>query len=139
VEYQAMNQADLVRRFFRAASRYSNPLWPDDVALAGNVMTKEANNSPDFARMSCGRDAVFRHFHFGDASEREEQLDQIFRGIFGSLAQDMADGSGDGSVEQDVSGLHSGEIHAHCLSWLKGSHDSPRIKLWASRPPNANL
>jgi hypothetical protein len=41
-------------------------------------------------------------------------------------------------VEQDVSGLQSGEIHAHCLSRLKGCHNSPHIELWACCPPIAN-
>jgi hypothetical protein len=72
------------------------------------MVTKEVNNSPDLASVSRSRDAVFRHFDFGDASEREKQLDQIFRGTFGSFAEDVADSSGYSRVEQDVSGLHSG-------------------------------
>jgi hypothetical protein len=73
--------------------------------------------------VSRSRDAVFRHFDLGDSSEGEEQLDQILRRILGSLAHDVADRGGYGRVEQDASGLHSGEIHAHCLSRLKGSHN----------------
>jgi hypothetical protein len=101
-------------------------------------VTKRAINSQDFVRASRSRDAVFRHFDLGDSSEREEQLDQIFWRILGSLPHDVADRGGYGRVEQDASGLQSGEIHAHSLSRLKGSHDSPRIKLCAYRPPIAN-
>ena len=68
-------------------------------------MTKEAINSPDFVRVSRSRDPVFRDFDLGDSTKRKEQLDQIFRGIFGSLAQDVADRGGHGRVEQDISGL----------------------------------
>jgi hypothetical protein len=87
------------------------------------MVTKEANNSPDSSRVSCGRDPVFRDFDLGDSAEGEEQLDQILRGIFGSLAQDVADRGGYGRVEQDTSGLQSGKIHSYGLSRLKGSHN----------------
>jgi hypothetical protein len=54
------------------------------------------------------------------------------------LAHDVADRGSYGRVEKDVSSLHSGEIHAHCLSRLEGSHITPRTELCASRPPIAN-
>jgi hypothetical protein len=73
--------------------------------------------------MSRSRNAVFRNFDLCNSAKREEQLDQIFRGIFGSLAHDVADRGGYGRVEQNASGLQSREIHAHCLSRLKGSHN----------------
>jgi len=101
-------------------------------------VTKEAINSPDFVRVSRSCYAVFRHFDVGDSAKREKQLDQIYRGIFGSLAHDVADRGGYGRVEQDASGLQSGKIHAYRLAWLKGSHNSPLIKLWACSPPIAN-
>jgi len=101
-------------------------------------VTKEAINSPDFVSVSRSCNAVFWHFDLGDSAKGEEQLDQIYRGIFGSLANDVADRGGYGCVEQDASGLQSGEIHAHCLSRLKGSHNSPRIELWACSPSIAN-
>ena len=72
--------------------------------------------------MSRCRDAIFRDFDLGDSPEGKKQLDQIFRGIFGSLAHDVAGRGGYGRMKQDASGLQSGEIHAHCLSRLKGSH-----------------
>jgi hypothetical protein len=101
------------------------------------LVTKEANNLPAFAEVSCGRDTVFRDIDFGDSAKREEQFDQILRWIFGGLAQDVADGGGYGRVEKDVSRLQSGEIHAHRLSRLKRSHNAPRIRFSASRPPIA--
>ena len=93
---------------------------------------------PCRGQTSRSRDAILRHFDFGDSAEREEQFDQIFRGIFGDLAHDMADGGGYGRVEQNVSGLQSGQIHAHCLSRLKGSHDPPHLKLWCQCSQIAN-
>jgi len=101
-------------------------------------VTKGAINAPDFVGVSRSCYAVFRHLDLGDSTKREEQLDQIFRRIFGSLAQDVADRGGYGCMEQYISGLQPGEIHAHCLSWLKGSHNLPLIKLWACCPPIAN-
>jgi len=93
------------------------------------LVTKEANNSHGSVCGSRSRDAVFRDFDFGDSSEGKEQLDQIRRGTFGSLTNDVANGGGYGRVEQDASGLQSGEIHAHRLSRLKGGHNAPRVKL----------
>jgi hypothetical protein len=54
------------------------------------------------------------------------------------LAHDVADRGGHGRVEENASGLQSGKIHAHSLSRLKGSHNSPRIKLCSCFPPIAN-
>jgi hypothetical protein len=102
------------------------------------LVTKKANISRKLTGVSRSGYAVFRHFHFGDSPEGEKQFDQIFRGSLGSLAHNVADRGGYGRVEQNASGLQSGEIHAHCLSRLKGSHDSPRTELWAYRPPIAN-
>jgi hypothetical protein len=99
---------------------------------------EEATSSLDSAGGLCSRDAVFRDFHLCDAAKREKQLDEIFRGIFGSLAENVADGRGYGSVEQYVTGLQSGEIHAHCLARLKGSHISPLVKLCPSCAAIAN-
>jgi hypothetical protein len=41
----------------------------------------------------------------------------------------VADRGGHRRVEQHASSLHSGKIHAHRLSRLKGSHNSPLPKL----------
>jgi hypothetical protein len=68
-------------------------------------MTKEAINAPDFVGVSRSCNAVFRHLDLGDSTKREEQLDQILRGIFGSLAQDVPDRGGYSCMEQDISGL----------------------------------
>lgn len=45
------------------------------------------------------------------------------------MPHNVADRSSYGSVEQDTSGLQSGEVDAHGLSRLKRSHNSPQIKL----------
>ena len=73
-------------------------------------MTKGAINAPDFVGVSRSCYAVFRHLDLGDSTKREEQLDQIFRRIFGSLAQDVADRGGYGCMEQYISGLQPGEL-----------------------------
>jgi hypothetical protein len=106
--------------------------------LAEFRVTQEANDSSHFVPVLGRRDAVFRDLDLGDSTEREEQLDEILWGIFGSLANDVADRGGHSRLEQNASRLQSGEIQAHRLSWLKGSHDSPRMKLWASFRPIAN-
>jgi hypothetical protein len=98
---------------------------------------KEEIISPGAIKVSRSCDTVFRHFDLGDSAEGEEQLDQICRRILGSLAHDVTDRGGYGRVKENTSGLQSGEIHAHCLSRLKSSHNSPRIKLWACCPPIA--
>jgi len=103
------------------------------------LVWKEANNSSDFAGVSRSRDAVFRHFDFGDSAEREEQFDQVLRGIFGSLAHNVADRGGYSRVEKDASGLQPGEIYTHCPTRLKGSHIAPRVELCATQLPIANL
>jgi hypothetical protein len=108
------------------------------VAFAKYRVTQDANNPPKFTGGSCSGDAVFRHFDLGDSAEREEQLNQIFWGVFDSSAHDVADGGSYGRVEKDISRLQSGEIHAHCLSGLEGSQITPRTKLCASSPPIAN-
>jgi hypothetical protein len=102
------------------------------VVLGESGVPKRAINSSDFVLASRGCNAVLRDFDFGDSAKGEEQLDQIGRRILGRLAHDVADCGGYGRVEQHASRLQSGEIHAHCLSRLKGSHNLPRFKLWAS-------
>jgi hypothetical protein len=99
---------------------------------------KEAIDSSDFVLLSRGRNTIFRDFDFGDAAKGEEQFDQIARRILGRLAYDVANRGGYGRVEQHAPRLQSGEIYAHCLSWLKGSHNLPPFKLWASCTPIAN-
>jgi len=54
------------------------------------------------------------------------------------LAHDVADCGSYSGVEENASSLQSGKIHAHGLSRLKGSHNSPRVKLCACFPPIAN-
>jgi hypothetical protein len=68
-------------------------------------VTKKAIHSPDLVTMSRSGYAVFRHFDFGHSAKREQQFDQIFRRILGSLSQDMADSSGYGRVKKNTSGL----------------------------------
>lgn len=132
-----MDQVDLVRAC-RKAPRYSISLRPDDVALAEYLVMKEAIISPGVVSVSPSCDAIFRHFDLCNPAEREEQLDQILRRIFGSLAHDVADCGSYSGVEENASSLQSGKIHAHGLSRLKGSHNSPRVKLCACFPPIAN-
>ena len=43
----------------------------------------------------------------------------------------MTDGSRDGSMEQYVSSLQSGEIDPYCLPWRKRSHNSPQNRIVA--------
>ena len=97
-------------------------------------MVNELIISPAAVRVSRCSYSVFRHFDLGDSTKGEEQLDQICRRILGSLANDVADRGGHGRVKENASRLHSSKIHAHCLSRLKGSHDSPLTRLWSQSP-----
>jgi hypothetical protein len=70
-------------------------------------------------RASGGADAIGGDFDFVHALEGEEQLDQEFWRLLTGLANDVADGVGDGGVEEHALHLQAGEIDAYHLSRLK--------------------
>lgn len=70
---------------------------------------------------SCCFDALHGNFDFGDTFEREKQLDEILLRRRGSLLDHVADGIGDGGMEEDAADLESREIYANGLTW--GEHN----------------
>ena len=66
-----------------------------------------------------GVDAVSGDFDFGDATEGEEQLNEVFGRLFRGLLHDMRDGVGDSSLEHYALSLEAGQIHAHELTCLQ--------------------
>jgi hypothetical protein len=98
----------------------------------------EAKTLAGFVPKLSSRNAVFRNFDLAYPTKGKEQLDDKFRWVFRSLADDVSHRSRHGSMEQDASRLKSGKIDAHRLSWLEGSHNSPLTKLCAESAANAN-
>jgi hypothetical protein len=66
-----------------------------------------------------GTDAVSWNLDFADAFEGKEQLHQERGRFVFALAHDVADGVGDGGVEEDAFHLHAGEIDSNHLAWLE--------------------
>jgi len=71
-----------------------------------------------------GTDALRGDVDFADAFEGEEQLHEEGGRILFTLADDVADGVGDGGVEEDALDLHAGQVYADHLAGLK--HDTPQ-------------
>lgn len=66
-----------------------------------------------------GVDAVGGDFDFGDASEGEQELDEVRGRLFGGLFHDVGNGVGDRGLEHDAPGLEAGEVYAHELAGLE--------------------
>jgi hypothetical protein len=64
-------------------------------------------------------DAVRRDFDFGNASEGEQNLHEVYGWLFRGLSHNVSNSVGDRSLEHYALGLNAGKVHTHELARLE--------------------
>src|SRR5437899_10349160 len=74
----------------------------------------------EFFRSFLAFDPLGGHFDLVHALEGKQQFDEEFGRVFRGLLDDVADGVGDGGVEQHALHLHASQVDAHHLPQFEG-------------------